>query len=277
MGAARLIMASRSSSHTVADNPLFDSIGGSYSKTRSADARIVKVLSELLGPPNHRTIADVGAGTGNYSVALAEQGWLVVAIEPSAVMRSQCRPHPAVTWVAATAESLSLPSSNVDAVVCVLALHHFRSMAAAFTEMARVVKSGPIVLFTFDPRAGQPFWLAEYFPSMFQTGYQIFPPIEDVKSMLAGATGRMVADLAFPLPPDLNDTFLAACWKRPELYLQPHVRAGMSGFMLAPPDEVAHGLEHLSQDLQDGAWQRKYGQVLTWDSFDAGYRFIVAE
>src|SRR5205823_12274089 len=138
------------------------------------------------------------------------------------------------------------------------------------------VKSGPIVLFTFDPRAGQLFWLAEYFPGIFQAGYQIFPPIEDVKSMLAGATGLKVTDLAFPLPPNLNDAFLAACWRRPELYLQPEVRAGMSGFMLANQDEVAEGLERLSKDLKDGAWQHKYGQVLTLESFDAGYRFIVA-
>jgi SAM-dependent methyltransferase len=260
----------------VPDNPIFDSIGGSYSKTRSADPRIVKHISDLLGPASHRTIADVGAGTGNYSVALAEQGWSVMAVEPSPVMRKQSKQHPGVTWVAASAESLSLPSSEVDAVVCVLALHHFQSMAAAFAEMARVVKGGPIVLFTFDPRVGQRFWLADYFPSMFQTGYQIFPPIEDVKSMLAGATGRTVADVAFPLPPDLNDIFLAACWKRPELYLQPDVRDGMSAFMLADKEEVADGLNRLSADLKNGAWQRRYGQILTWNSFDAGYRFIVA-
>lgn len=261
----------------VTDNPIFDLIGGSYSKTRSADPRIVKRISDLLGPANHRTIADVGAGTGNYSVALAEQGWSVLAIEPSPVMRSQSKQHPGITWTAASAESLSLPAGEVDAVVCVLALHHFQSVPAAFAEMARVVKDGPIVLFTFDPRAGQPFWLAEYFPGMFQTGYRIFPPIEDVKSMLTKATRRKVADIVFPLPPDLNDVFLAACWRKPELYLQPDIRAGMSAFMLAGKDEVASGLDRLSMDLKNGAWQHKYGQVLTWDSFDAGYRFIVTE
>jgi ubiquinone/menaquinone biosynthesis C-methylase UbiE len=261
----------------VADNPLFDSIGESYSKARSADARIMKVLSDLLGPANHRTVADIGAGTGNYSVALAEQGWSVMAVEPSGVMRSQSQPHPAITWIDATAESLSLPDRSIDAVVCVLALHHLRSISAAFAEMARVIKKGPIVLFTFDPRIGQPFWLAEYFPEIFQAGYQIFRPIEDVKSMLARLTGRTVSELAFPLPPDLNDVFLAACWRKPEMYLRSDVQAGMSGFMLASADEVAHGLKHLNQDLQDGSWQRKHGQVLRWDSFDAGYRFIVAE
>jgi ubiquinone/menaquinone biosynthesis C-methylase UbiE len=269
-------MTNGPNSETVADNPLFDSIGVSYAKTRSADLRIVKRLSDLLGPANHGTLADIGAGTGNYSLALAERGWSVKAIEPSAVMRSQSKEHPAITWIDASAESLSLPSKSVDAVVCVLALHHLDSLTAAFSEMSRVVKNGPIVLFTFDPRASHPFWLADYFPGMFQSAYQTFQPLEDVKSMLAQATGRIVTDIAFALPPDLHDAFLAACWRRPELYLQPEVRAGMSPFVLADKEEVASGLERLGQDLTDGAWQRKYGEVLTWSNFDAGYRFIVA-
>lgn len=258
------------------DNPIFDSIGGSYSKTRSADARIAELLSDLLGPANHGTLADIGAGAGNYSLALAERGWSVKAIEPSAIMRSQSKAHPAITWIDASAESLPLPSKSVDALACVLALHHLNSVAAAFAEMSRVVKNGPIVLFTFDPRASRPFWLADYFSGMFQSAYQIFQPLEDVKSMLAHATGRMVTDIAFPLPPNLHDIFLAACWRRPELYLQPEVRAGMSPFMLADKEEVDSGLKRLSQDLHDGAWQHKYGEVRTWSSFDAGYRFIVA-
>jgi ubiquinone/menaquinone biosynthesis C-methylase UbiE len=255
---------------------LFDSIGHSYSATRFAEPRIVKVLSDLLGPASGRTVADIGAGTGNYSVALAEQGWSVIAIEPSAVMRGQCRNHKAITWIDAKAESLALPDQSVDAAICVLALHHLQNMPAAFAEMARVVRNGPIVLFTFDPRAAQPFWLADYFPGIFQSGYEIFPPINDVKSMLARATGRTVTDLAFPLPPDLSDVFLAACWRSPHLYLDSQIRAGMSGFMLANENEVADGLERLSKDLEDGSWQQKYGGVLNLETFDAGYRFIVA-
>lgn len=256
---------------------LFDSIGSSYSKTRAADPRILKVLSDLLGPANHRTVADIGAGTGNYSVALAGLGWSVIAVEPSRVMRGQSQPHGGVTWIDATAESLPLPAQSVDAVVCVLALHHFQNMPAAFSEMARVVKDGPIVLFTFDPRQEQPFWLGDYFPGIFQSGYQIFPPLEEVKAMLARATARAVRHVAFPLPPDLQDAFLAACWRSPHLYLDPEIRAGMSGFMLADKDELAAGLKRLSNDLADGTWKNKYGQVLAWESIDAGYRFIVAE
>lgn len=256
---------------------LFDSIGASYSKTRAADPRIVEALSDVLGPANHRTVVDIGAGTGNYSVALAELGWSVIAVEPSAVMRSQTRPHASVTWIDAPAESLLLPAESVDAVVCVLALHHFHSVSAAFSEMARVVRDGPIVLFTFDPRQGQPFWLAGYFPGIFQSGYQIFPPIEEVKSRLAKASARAVRDVAFPLPHDLKDAFLAACWRSPHLYLDPEIRAGMSGFMLADKNELAEGLGRLSKDLADGTWQRNHGQVLSWESFDAGYRFIMAE
>ena len=145
-----------------------------------------------------------------------------------------------------------------------------------YDDLADDLRSETSGLLGFDPCASHTFWLADYFPGMFQTAYQIFPPIENVKSMLAQATERTVTDIAFPLPPDLHDIFLAACWRRPEQYLQPEVRAGMSAFVLADKEEVDSGLDRLSKDLKHGAWQRKYGEVLTWSNFDAGYRFIVA-
>jgi 2-polyprenyl-3-methyl-5-hydroxy-6-metoxy-1,4-benzoquinol methylase len=44
-------------------------------------------------------ISDVGAGTGNYSCALARRGYTIKAIEPSIVMRSQAEQREAVEWL----------------------------------------------------------------------------------------------------------------------------------------------------------------------------------
>ena len=76
---------------------LYNSIGQNYNRTRQADSRIVDRLIDLLNLPKGTTIADVGAGTGNYSNAIAIQGYRVVAIEPSQVMQSQRQFHPNVT------------------------------------------------------------------------------------------------------------------------------------------------------------------------------------
>ncbi|HEY9770584.1 MAG TPA: hypothetical protein V6C71_19170 [Coleofasciculaceae cyanobacterium] len=47
---------------------LYNSIGKGYKSTRQLDYRIVDRLINLLDLPIGSTIADVGAGTGNYRI-----------------------------------------------------------------------------------------------------------------------------------------------------------------------------------------------------------------
>src|SRR5690349_4752689 len=96
---------------------LFDAIGHSYTRTRRADPRILDRLIDLLRLPAGAELADVGAGTGNYSNALADQGYPVLAVEPARTMSRQAAPHRGVTWIAAVAEALPLADASVDAVV----------------------------------------------------------------------------------------------------------------------------------------------------------------
>ena len=67
---------------------LYNFIGRGYNLTRQPDYRIVNRLIDLLDLPTHSVLADVGAGTGNYSNVIAERGYQVIAIEPSEVMKS---------------------------------------------------------------------------------------------------------------------------------------------------------------------------------------------
>ena len=53
--------------------PIYDSIGQSYSKFRLPDSRIVDSLVNLLQLEPGSLVADIGAGTGNYSRAIAER------------------------------------------------------------------------------------------------------------------------------------------------------------------------------------------------------------
>jgi protein-L-isoaspartate O-methyltransferase len=78
------------------DLPAYEHIGRGYSRHRTADPRIVSRLARMLGPPKNGAVVDVGAGTGNYSAALARLGYRVVAVEPSTTMRSQAEDIPGV-------------------------------------------------------------------------------------------------------------------------------------------------------------------------------------
>ncbi len=118
----------------------YERIGTDYDDTRQADARITMALLAALDLPPASTLVDVGAGTGNYSVALAQAGFRVHAVEPSRTMRQQGKHHPRVVWHAATAEALPFADASVDGMLSTLAVHHFTDLKKSFAEMARVLR-----------------------------------------------------------------------------------------------------------------------------------------
>ena len=83
--------------------------------------------------------------------------------------------------------------------------------------------------------------------------------------------------MTVPVPRDCVDGFGAAFWARPEAYLDPDVQAGMSCLALLPPDDLAHGTARLAADLESGEWHRRFGHLLELDTYDAGYRLLIAE
>ena len=256
--------------------PIYERIGKGYSKHRRADERIVDQLARLLDLSPAAAIADIGAGTGNYSRALADLGFRVEAVEPSEEMRRQALPHPGVRWHVGTAERLPLADKSVDAVVCVLSAHHFSSLLSALAEIARVCDTGPVVWLTFDPREVDAPWLADYFPAIWRSAFPAFPALAEVCDAMASTTRRRVDVTPFLIPFDLEDCFVAAGWRRPEMYLDPKVRDCMSAFALAEPDGVQAGLKRLQTDLQAGTWRSTYGNLLNQDTVDWGYRFLKA-
>lgn len=252
----------------------FNSIGSSYSKTRRADNRICASLIEFLGLSAGAIIADIGAGSGNYSFALAQLDYKVKAVEPSFVMRSQARKHENLKWYEGYAEDIPLPDNSVDGVVSTLTIHHFSNLEKAFREMARISSCGSIVIFTFDPRAGKETWLTEYFPYIWDEAFEIFPPIEEVAVLLSDSTGLRVETTPFRLPADLKDNFAAAGWRNPHFYLHEDYRSNISSFQLTKKSKVIEGTKKLRAELENGEWRRKYGKVLELQDIDAGYRFL---
>ncbi|HEV2873963.1 MAG TPA: hypothetical protein VGW14_02345, partial [Thermoleophilaceae bacterium] len=79
-----------------------------------------------------------------------------------------------------------------------------------------------------------------------------------------------------PIPHDCTDGFFHAYWRRPEAYLDPRVRAGISVFARLTPEEVDDGLGRLSADLENGEWQRRNAALLGLEELDLGYRLVAA-
>lgn len=256
---------------------LYNSIGQNYNATRKPDPRIVRRLLELLDLPAGSTIADVGAGTGNYSRAIADAGYEVVAIEPSEVMRNQARPHSRVSWLAGSAEQIPLGDRTVDGVIVMLALHHFSDLNRGLKEIDRISKNGKMVLFAFEPAKIPDFWLTDYFPYFIRDTLTTIPSTREIAKAIAQISQKEVEIIPFLLPTNLSDLFAASGWCKPELYLNKQVRQGISSFAKMPVNELEAGLYRLQADLNRNIWQEKYGFLRIQKEYDAGYRIIVTK
>jgi SAM-dependent methyltransferase len=240
----------------------YDLIGHSYTATRETDPRIAARIWSALG--DARTVVNVGAGTGNYEPPDRE----VTAVEPSAVMLAQ-RGHDAAPAVQAVAEDLPFDDGSFHAAMAVLTLHHWSDWRAGCAELRRVARDR-VVVFSWDPTYRARMWLAaEYFPTLSWEVVAGFPSLADQAAALDAALEVV------PVPWDCRDGFFSAFWRRPEAYLDPAVRAGISTLAKRTEDELAEGLARLRADIESGAWQRRHADLLELEELDLGYRLLV--
>ncbi len=117
---------------------------------RDGPARIYDRMAEELVarspvPLEGELVADVGAGTGAASRAVAAAGGTPVALDVALGMLTvdrAARPPAAV----ADARRLPLPAGSCGAVVAAFSYNHLRDPAGALREAARVVRSGGAIL-----------------------------------------------------------------------------------------------------------------------------------
>ncbi len=242
----------------------YDLIGRTYAATRGTEPRIAARIWAALG--DARTVVNVGAGAGSYEPPDRD----VTAVEPSAVMVAQ-RPPGAAPAVQASAEALPFADASFDAAMAVLTLHHWSDWRAGCAELRRVARERVVVL-SWDPSYVGRMWLGpEYFPELMDEDVAQFPSLAEQ----ARALGASQVDVV-PVPWDCRDGFFSSFWRRPEAYLDPAVRAGISTLAKRTDEELAGGLARLRADIDSGAWARRHADLLERDELDLGYRLLVS-
>jgi SAM-dependent methyltransferase len=253
--------SSRREVYSRAMRAAYDRIGATYTATRRPDPRIQRAIWDALA--DARSVVNVGAGTGSY-----EPPATVLAVEPSAVMIGQ-RPPAGAPAVQARAERIPLADGACDAALAVLTVHHWSDRPAGIAEMRRVARR--LVVLTHDPAVAGDFWLVrDYLPEVVEFDRGRMPSIDQLCAWMGGD----VRVTPVPIPHDCSDGFLCAFWRRPQAYLDPLVRNGISTLaQLGAP--VQRALTMLAADLESGAWERRNGALLELDEADFGYRLLV--
>jgi len=242
---------------------LYDAIGDAYPATRRTDPRIAAQVWDALG--DARTVLNVGAGTGSYEPPDRD----VTAVEPSAVMRA-LRPEGSAPCVAAAAESLPFADQSFDAAMAFSTVHHWQDPVAGLREMRRVARR--VVVFTYDSSEfawRQRFWLTrDYLPEAASDADATWLP------RLAGAiSGRAEPVL---IPWDCADGFFEAYWRRPEAYLEEHVRRACSVWTRVGPEAEQRAVRALRDDLASGRWAENNHDLAGLGEAELGLRLLVA-
>src|SRR6201996_2240733 len=241
--------------------PLYDTIGATYTVTRRTEPRIAEQIWAALG--DAQTVLNVGAGTGSYE----PPGRDVTAVEPSSVMRAQ-RPASAAPCVAATAESLPFEDQSFDAAMAVATIHHWQDPVAGLREMRRVARR--VVAFTNDFSDPDLFWLNRDYLPEFADLLAGRPSVTE----LARAIGARLEPVLIPW--DCVDGFYEAYWRRPKVYLDEHVRRGISIWARVGPDAEQRAVRTLRDDLASGRWAERNRDLVALDAAELGLRLLIA-
>src|SRR5580658_7873616 len=239
---------------------LYDTIGATYTVTRRTEPRIAAKVWDALG--DARTVLNVGAGTGSYEPHDRD----VTAVEPSALMRAQ-RPSGAAPCVAAAAEGLPFQDQSFDAAMAFATVHHWQDPIAGLREMRRVARR--VVVFTYDASDPDRFWLnRDYLPE-----YADLLVGRPSLTELAQAIGARPEPVLIPW--DCADGFFEAYWRRPEAYLDDHVRRGVSVWTRVGPGPEQRAVRSLRADLVSGRWAERNRDLVALDAAELGLRLVV--
>lgn len=201
----------------------YTKLAGDYTKYRPGYAPQVAeaILSYVQRDPACIDAADIGAGTGIWTRALAARGLRsIVAVEPNDAMREhgiEASRGTEIVWRRGSAEATGLAGNSADLVSMASSLH-WADFDKACDEFHRILRPGGVFAAMWNPR------LLEANPLLVEIEAQITrlkPGIQRVSSGRSGITERLT-DMLRAKPQFTDVLYLEArhlIHQTPEQYL----------------------------------------------------------
>jgi len=168
--------------------------------TTAAKARIVDAVVRLGGLKAGARIADLGCGSGAFTVLLRERGFVPMGLDISPKLIALAREKFAgIDFLEGDAENLPFADGGLDAVLLSGLIHHFPDPQRLAAETYRVLKPGGRFV-AFDPNRLNPFmWLYRDTASPF---YSPVGVTENERPIVAGRVARVFSDAGFRVQSD---------------------------------------------------------------------------
>ena len=147
-------------------------------------------------------------------------------------------------------------------------IDHWQDPIAGLHEMRRVARR--VVVFTCDASNPDRFWLNRDYLPEYAGLWAGRPSLTE----LARAIGARIEPVLVPW--DCADGFYLAYWRRPEAYLDEHVRRGMSIWARVGPDAEQRAVRSLRDDLASGRWAERNRDLVDLDAAELGLRLLIA-
>lgn len=121
----------------------FSSHAAAYAAYRPAYPPALAAWLAAIAPATDEAL-DVGCGSGQLALLLAEHFRHVSATDPSAEQIARAAPHARIDYRVASAEMSGLPDASVDLLTAAQAAHWF-DLPAFFAEARRLLRPGGVI------------------------------------------------------------------------------------------------------------------------------------